>query len=450
MRSRPFIALYAAVFVATMGISMVSPLLPVYAKELGASGVWLGLTFSVFAIVQTFVGPFAGRLSDRYGRKPFIVAGLCIYLVAALGYLTAGSFYQVIAFRAFSGLGTSLIFSVARAYVGDMTPKGQEGRWLGVFATADIIGFGTGPLLAGVLREVVGFRSVFVAMAILMATSALILMWWLPRHSPAEVLKRASLARGEARETQTPFAVALKDRLVVAVTAHQGLISLASGASFSFLALRLEDGLGVSPMLIGLAFATQDITGGLAQPLFGRMADAYSRRVLVAAGLLVNGALLACVGIVPTYGLMVPPPVRDGRQRLDLPGRGGSDTGGRRAPGRHGYRPRSWLGFERARHRDRLGRQRDHRRRPGARCGVLPRGRDYGGGSTGLPRPHTRRPDQRAATGHPARTLRGGRRSVARNQPSRLGHAASGQRAHAGRRAAHVRLPCLIRSMWKA
>ena len=298
-------ALYVAVFVATMGISMVSPLLPVYAKELGASGVWLGLTFSVFAIVQTFVGPFAGRLSDRYGRKPFIVAGLLIYLIAALGYLSAQSFYQVIAFRAFSGLGTSLIFSVARAYVGDMTPKGQEGRWLGVFATADIIGFGTGPLLAGVLREVVGFRSVFVAMAAMMALSAFILMWWLPRHSPAEVLRRAHLAGGGEREQQTPFAVALKDRLVLAVTAHQGLLSLAMGASFSFLALRLEDGLGVGPMLIGLAFATQDITGGLAQPLFGRMADTYNRRVLVAVGLLINAALLACVGIVPSYGLMV-------------------------------------------------------------------------------------------------------------------------------------------------
>src|SRR5690349_4408310 len=112
---------------------MVSPLLPVYAETLGASGVWLGLTFSGFAIVQTFFGPFAGRLSDRFGRKPFIVAGLCVYLIAALGYLTAENFYQVIAFRMFSGFGTSLIFSVARAYVGDMTPKGQEGRWLGVF-----------------------------------------------------------------------------------------------------------------------------------------------------------------------------------------------------------------------------------------------------------------------------------------------------------------------------
>lgn len=304
MRSRPFIALYVAVFVATMGISMVSPLLPVYARELGASGVWLGLTFSVFAIVQTFVGPFAGRLSDRFGRKPFIVAGLLIYLVAALGYLTAVNFYQVIAFRAFSGLGTSLIFSVARAYVGDMTPRGQEGRWLGVFATADIIGFGTGPLVAGFLREFVGFKSVFIAMASMMGLSATILLLWLPRHSPQEILRRAERLTHGAPATIS-FATALRDRLVLAVTTHQGLISLSFGASLSFLALRLEEGLGTGPLLIGIAFATQDITGGLAQPIFGRLADTYDRRALVAIGLLINAALLASIGIVPAYWLMV-------------------------------------------------------------------------------------------------------------------------------------------------
>ncbi len=304
MRSRSFIALYIAVFVATLGISMVSPLLPVYAKELGASGVWLGLTFSVFAIVQAIFGPFAGRLSDRFGRKPFIVAGLAIYCIAALGYLTAQSFFQVIAFRAFSGFGTSLVFSVARAYVGDMTPRGHEGRWLGVFATADIIGFGTGPLIAGVLRQYVGFHSVFIAMASLLATSAFIVLVWLPRHSPHELLRKAS--RAERREEPAnSFSAALSDRLVLAVTTHQGLLSLASGASFSFLALRLEDGLGASPVLIGLAFATTDLTGGCAQPLFGRMADRYDRRLLVAVGLAANAVLLACVGVVPSYGLVV-------------------------------------------------------------------------------------------------------------------------------------------------
>mgnify|MGYP005837041747 CR=1 FL=1 len=306
MRSRPFVALYVAVFVATMGISMVSPLLPVYAEKLGASGIWLGLTFSIFAIVQTFVGPFAGRLSDRYGRKPFIVAGLLVYLVAALGYLTAQSFYQVIAFRAFSGLGTSLIFSVARAYVGDLTPKGQEGRWLGVFATADIVGFGTGPLVAGFLRELLGFRSVFVAMASMMALSALVLAFWLPRHSPAELERRAMRGLGQrgARAERT-FGEAMSDRVVAAVTLHAGLVAVAVGASLSFLALRLEQGIGATPIMIGFAFATQDITGGLAQPVFGRIADRYDRRWLVAGGLGAYSALLASLGVVPNFGTAV-------------------------------------------------------------------------------------------------------------------------------------------------
>ena len=284
---------------------MVSPLLPVYAKDLGASGFWLGLTFSSFAVVQTVFGPFAGRLSDRYGRKPFIIAGLGVYFIAALGYLTANSFYQVIAFRAFSGFGTSLIFSVARAYVGDMTPRGQEGRWLGVFATADILGFGTGPLIAGALREFVGFRSVFVAMALMMAASAFILLWWLPRHSPAELQRRAEdVARG-SREKQMTFATALKDRLVAALTLQQGLISLAFGAQLSFLAVRLEDDLGVTPLMVGLAFATQDLTGGVAQPLVGRLADMYNRRLLVGVGLAANAVMLAFVGLAPSYWLVV-------------------------------------------------------------------------------------------------------------------------------------------------
>lgn len=299
MLSRPFIALYIAVFVATMGISMVSPLLPVYAEELGAEGMLLGLTFSSFAIVQAVAGPITGRLSDRYPRKPFIICGLLVYMIAALGYLSAQNVWQVIGFRTFSGLGTSMIFSVARAYVGDLTPRGHEGRWMGVFATADIIGFGTGPLLAGVIRQGIGFDAVFVAMAALMGASALIVTAFLPRRAP-----RSHRSAQDTTPNAT-FRTALSDRLVLAVVTNMALVSLSFGASFAFLGLRLEDDIGASPLLIGLAFATQDLTGGVAQPLFGKLADRYYRPMLVAIGLAVLGVLQAGIGQVESYLLVV-------------------------------------------------------------------------------------------------------------------------------------------------
>jgi MFS transporter, DHA1 family, multidrug resistance protein len=299
MRSRPFIILYASVFIATMGISMVSPLLPVYAEQLGATGIWIGLTFSVFAITQTIFGPTIGRLSDRYSRKPFIVVGLLIYFLAAIGYLTATSFIQVFIFRAISGLGTACIFSVARAYIGDMVPPGKEGRWFGMFATADIVGFGVGPLIAGSIRQVLGFDAVFISMAMLMLSSAGIVWSFLPGQT-------AEMRAGwEGRAANISFVNAMKNKLVVALTLNMALVSVTFGATFSFLAVLLEDRLLIGPMLIGVAFSMASLSAGLTQPFFGRLADSYSRRVLVVLGLVWAAAALIGIGLVPPYWVLL-------------------------------------------------------------------------------------------------------------------------------------------------
>lgn len=297
VRSRPFLTLYFAVFVATMGISMVSPLLPVYAEELGAQGIWIGLTFSIFAVTQTIVSPFAGGWSDRYGRKPFIVLGLLIYLAAAIGYVSADTFLQVLAFRALSGGGTSLIFSVARAYIGDLVPEGEEGRWFGFFATADIVGFGIGPLLAGVLRETWGFDSVFVGMGLLMAASATIVALLLPPHREAD-------RQGGRQATGLASFGALRDRLVLALTLIMMLVSLTFGSTFSFLAVRLE-GIGLGPVIIGVAFAMESVASGISQPFFGRLADRADRRVLVAGGLVFSSVMLAGLGFAEAVPVLL-------------------------------------------------------------------------------------------------------------------------------------------------
>lgn len=299
MLSRPFLVLFGAVLVASMGISMVSPILPVYAEDLGASGIWIGLTFSIFAVSQTLVSPFAGRWSDRYGRKPFIILGLLCYLVAAFGYLTADTFPQVLAFRAFSGCGTSLIFAVGQAYIGDIVPRGHEGRWFGVFSLADITGFGLGPVLSGVLRDVFGFESVFVGMAVLMGAAALLVFVLLPPNRPD-----ARHPAGLPGSALAGMAIALRHRVVVGVVLLMGLTSLTYGSVFAFLAVYLDD-LGVSATAIGVAFGSQFVAGALCQPLFGRVADRVDRRYVLLAGLTTCAAILAAIGAASTYPVIL-------------------------------------------------------------------------------------------------------------------------------------------------
>src|SRR5512146_2784002 len=77
-------ALMATVFVDMMGFLMVLPVLPFYAKRLGASPFLIGLMVSAFALAQLLVSPFWGRLSDRRGRRPTLMLGISIAVFAFL------------------------------------------------------------------------------------------------------------------------------------------------------------------------------------------------------------------------------------------------------------------------------------------------------------------------------------------------------------------------------
>lgn len=295
MRSRPFIVLAFAVFVATFGLSMVSPVLSSYAEKLGASGVTAGLAFSSFALTMMVVAPFSGRLSDRFGRKPFIVIGLLAYLVAAIGYLAATNVWHLIAFRAISGIGTSLVFALARAYIGDLVPRGHEGRWLGVFMTADIVGFSLGPLVTGVLRETAGFDSVFIAQGLLLAAAAAIVLVLLP---PAPEPRTGD--SDHAAEPAMTILQALQQRIVAATAILMAFGVLVFGVMFGFLSVRLDE-LDVAPTLVGVVFAANGLATAVAQPFAGRAADRMDRRFVAIAGLVLTATLMAALVVSERY-----------------------------------------------------------------------------------------------------------------------------------------------------
>lgn len=297
MLSRPFLVIALSIFTATMGLGMVLPLLPVYAKTFGASGATIGLTVSAFAIPQLIVSPFAGKLADRYGRKPFLLLGAFAYFASAIGWWAADSLAVIILFRALSGMGSALIFSNAQAYVGDLAPQGAEGRYMGAFGVADFMGFGSGPLIAGVIRDYAGIEAVFLAMAALYAVVFTLILVVLPARPPR--------ALGSVTRLTASWGTIARHPTMQALMFYRVCYALATGVSMAFLAVHLEERVGATATMVGVVFAAQQIIGGLSQPLLGRLADRYSRRWLVFTGALIMAAGCSTVAWTDSFAVIL-------------------------------------------------------------------------------------------------------------------------------------------------
>ncbi|VBB42264.1 membrane hypothetical protein [uncultured Desulfatiglans sp.] len=125
---RIFLTLFSSVFVTTMGAGLVAPLLPVYAHELGAEALEVGLIFGSFSLTRSLFVPYFGKWSDRRGRKPFIVIGLFGYFLVSLAFAAMEGVWSLIAIRLAQGFASAMVLPVAQAYVGIIRPEHEEGR----------------------------------------------------------------------------------------------------------------------------------------------------------------------------------------------------------------------------------------------------------------------------------------------------------------------------------
>ena len=120
--ARILFILSISVGVAIIGLGIIWPLIPVYALDLGATGFQVGMIIASFNIARVFANPISGRLSDRWGRKPFIVTGLFLYALVSILYIMATDVNDLIMVRFLHGLTSVLVVPVAMALAADIAP----------------------------------------------------------------------------------------------------------------------------------------------------------------------------------------------------------------------------------------------------------------------------------------------------------------------------------------
>lgn len=144
-----FGVLWLSVAADLVGFGIVFPLLPLYAKHFHASAATIGALVATFSAAQVLCAPVLGRLSDRYGRKPVIVASMVGTALGSVATGLAPSLWVLFVARALDGASGSSI-AVARAALADVCDPPDRGRIFGLLSTAFGAGFVIGPVIGGI------------------------------------------------------------------------------------------------------------------------------------------------------------------------------------------------------------------------------------------------------------------------------------------------------------
>ena len=140
------LVLMVAAFIDMLGLLMILPLLPFYAKSLGANGLIVGLLVSSFSVAQLVSAPIWGRFSDRYGRRPALMVGLTASAIAYVVFAYADSLWLLFLSRIVQGAGGGTV-SVIQAYVADATKPEDRAKSLGWLSAATNAGVAIGPVI---------------------------------------------------------------------------------------------------------------------------------------------------------------------------------------------------------------------------------------------------------------------------------------------------------------
>ncbi|MBC8507057.1 MAG: MFS transporter [Anaerolineales bacterium] len=183
------IILFFTLVVVMLGFGMIIPIIPFFIESFGASGSSLGMLMASFAVMQFLFAPVWGSLSDRYGRKRFLVIGALGNGIAMLFFGLSSELWMLFASRALSGILSSATLPTAMAYISDSTSDENRGGGMGVVGAAMGMGMVLGPGLGGWLAGSSLSTPFFVAAALSVVAMIFVLVV-LPESLPKE--KRTS------------------------------------------------------------------------------------------------------------------------------------------------------------------------------------------------------------------------------------------------------------------
>jgi MFS family permease len=271
--------IFLTVLIDLIGFGIVLPILPYYAQKFGASGLGYGALVMIFSAMQFVATTVLGRLSDRIGRRPIILATTIVNAAGYVLFAFAGSYPLLFLARVISGFAGGNI-SAAQAYIADVTSPAERSRGMGMLGAAFGLGFTLGPVVGGVAQHYGGHVAPGLVAAVLSLINFVSAYLILPESLGPELRRRRPLfdlahvgdvfARPRLRPLMLVWLLA-----PFSFAGYTVALPLFANASFGWKETQLS-----------WFFGEVGFTAALVQGVvFGRLARRFGDRALLIAGL---------------------------------------------------------------------------------------------------------------------------------------------------------------------
>ena len=289
-----------------MGIGLVSPILPQYARTFGVNITMVGLLITVFGVARILVDIPAGRLTDSLGRRPVLISGPLILAAGSIGCGLASNYWMLLGFRFIQGIGSAMYTTAAMVMLADISTPANRGRVMSFYQGSLLLGAGLGPTVGGFIAEYFGLAAPFFAFALFALLASLWAYLRLSETHPALFAQAAAVAADNSdplpAASSKGLMVLLRDLnfLLISMITF-GIFFMRTGAQNQILPLLGADRLGLSEGQIGLALTLVAIIQFVTIFAAGSLSDRFGRKAVITAGCIIAAASLLMLGQSYSY-----------------------------------------------------------------------------------------------------------------------------------------------------
>lgn len=278
---------WITLFLMGTDLFVVSPLLPFISEAYKVSPETTGWMVTVFAVTYAFSAPIFGWLSDRKGRKTFIIFGLLLFVISNILTAFASSFLWLIVSRILAGLSVASITPLIYAIIGDIAPPNRRGTWLSIVVSGHLTALWAGAPLGALLEHFLGWRSVFVVMAIVGAILTVVnFKTWesTPKSDLTKKLLEGNLLR------------------ILGSVSVTTIWAISMYAIYVYLGAALYSKNRFSSSEIALAVTFYGVGAVLGSLTSGQLTDKFGARKISKSALILLTMILICLGIFFSSG----------------------------------------------------------------------------------------------------------------------------------------------------